>query len=156
MAGKKVVIEYLNDSHGNQQVVDLIRHITQRAQTDDHYKNLSVRIGRVLTLLQNVGVPEVNNRVLKTIGHTGYEITMADVVKELRNHPPLLETRANWPPVGAFRAIFFHETHRNGDQHIYFTEAVIKNNTFSQDFEDAVERSEKMMYEFYRTGRRGI
>jgi len=161
MAEKKITIQYLEDSNGNQQVVDLIRQIAHRALVDDDYKNLSVRIGRVLTLLKAVGVPEINDRCLKTTGHQNQEITLVDVVKELRDHSPLLESRANWIPVGAFRAIFFYEKDRNGDQYIYFTQAVIKQKTYSRDFEDAIERSERMMYDFYQRkrglrGRSGI
>lgn len=155
MTGKKITIEYLEDFDGNQQVVDLLSYITRRASVDEDYENLAVRIGRVLTLLEAVGVPEINDRLLQTTGHRDQEITLVDVVKELRDHPPLLESRANWFRVGAFRAIFFYEKDRNGDQYIYFTQAVIKQSTYSQDFEEAIEVSERMMYEFYQR-RRGL
>lgn len=59
-----------------------------------------------------------------------------------------MEARANWKPVGAFRAIFFYEIDHKGNQSIYFTKAVIKQTTYSQDFENAISASEKIMLDF--------
>jgi len=48
-----------------------------------------------------------------------------------------------------FLSIFFYEEDEEG-QNIYFTQAVIKESTFSQDFENAVVKSEFMLKDFFK------
>lgn len=145
-----VEIEFLADEHGNQQVIDLITSIADRAMTDKDYAELAARIAQLLDYMKDIGVPPIEKRTLYGISSAGNPITLVDVVKELNHHPPLMEARASWRPVGAFRAIFFYEMDDKGNQTIYFTKAVIKQATYSRDFEHAISASEKMMVEFFK------
>lgn len=145
-----VEIEFLEDEKGNQQVIDLISSIVSRANRDENYAELAARIAQLLDYMKDIGVPPIEKRTLYGISSSGNPITLVNVIKELNNHPPLMEARANWRPVGAFRAIFFYEIDDKGNQTIYFTKAVIKQATFSQEFENAIVESEKMMYKFFR------
>lgn len=146
-----ITIEYLEDPNGEQQVLEFLSDLADKAMLDDDYSNLLTRIDVILTILEEIGVPEINNRTHFAKGHKDQMITLVDIVKELTNHPPLLETRANWRAIGngAFRAIFFYEKDRIGNQTIYFTQAVLKEDTYSPAFEKAVQISEQMMYDFY-------
>lgn len=145
----KITIEFLEDKHENQQVIDLIHEIATKAQTNEEYREIAKRIAQVFTHLQAVGVPPKHLRTINGTNSDGYTITLVDIVKELDHHKPLLETRINWPPVGAFRAIFFYDTDSRGNQTLYFTKAVIKDKTTSQAFEDIAAESEQMMNDFY-------
>lgn len=146
---KNITIEFLKDDEGNQQVVDLIHDIATKAESDEEYKEITKRIAQVFYYLQTVGVPSKHKRTITAKSKDGYDITLADIVKELTYHKPLLETRINWRPVGAFRAIFFYEQDIKGNQVLYFTKAVIKHDDYSKDFESIVIESEHMMNEFY-------
>jgi hypothetical protein len=145
-----IEIEFLPDEHGNQQVIDLITSIANRAMEDEDYAELAARIAQLLDYMKAIGVPPIEKRTLYGISSVGNPITLVDVVKELNHHPPLMEARANWRPIGAFRAIFFYEINDKGNQSIYFTKAVIKQATYSRDFEHAISASEKMMVEFFK------
>lgn len=145
-----VEIEFLEDEKGNQQVIDLIASIVSKANSDENYAELAARIAQLLDYMKDIGVPPIEKRTLYGISSSGNPITLVDVIKELNDHPPLMEARANWRPIGAFRAIFFYELDAKGNQTIYFTKAVIKQATFSRDFENAIVESEKMMSKFFK------
>ncbi|MFD2828881.1 hypothetical protein [Corticicoccus populi] len=142
-------MEFLEDENGQQQVIDLIHDIVTKAQTDKNYREMAKRIAQVFQHLKTTGVPPEHLSTINAKSTDGFTITLVDIVKELTEYKPLLETRINWKPVGAFRAIFFYEEDSRGNQIIYYTKAVIKTSTFSQDFEDIAAESEKMMKEFY-------
>lgn len=62
-------------------------------------------------------------------------------MKELVDHPPLLEFRVNWRGAGAFRTVFF--VHQYEDvQFLIFVSATIKTATHSAEFEQLVHESE--------------
>lgn len=142
----------MEDKEGNQQVVDLISDIIIASESTDadsnDYNQLRQRITHGLYYIGEVGITE--EKLEEVIGHTdeGKIFTLKPLVKPLRNHPPLYEFRVNWRPIGAFRAIFFYEEDTKGDQHIYFTKAVIKSRTSSQAFEDIAAESEIMLRDF--------
>lgn len=102
-----ISLKYLVDKDGNQQVLDLIYDIAQKAKNEKDYKEIAMRIAQVFVYLKEIGVPPEHLRTIHARSSDGFEITLVDVVKDLTHHRPLLETRINWPPVGAFRAIFF-------------------------------------------------
>lgn len=149
---KNIYIEYLEGKDGNQQVVDMISEIITESESTDadnkDYDQLRQRITHGLYYIGEVGITK--EKLEEVIGHTdeGHVFTLTRLVKPLINHPPLYEFRVNWRPIGAFRAIFFYEEDTKGDQHIYFTKAVIKSHTFSQEFEDIVAESEIMLRDF--------
>lgn len=142
-------IDFMEDENGVQQVINLLTYIARAARQNDDYKEFSHRIAQAFDYIEEIGVPPDHLRNVEGESIEGFTITLNDVVKELNNHPPLLELRVNWPPVGAFRAIFFYEEDGDG-QEIYFTQAVIKESTFSRDFENAVVKSESMMKDFFK------
>lgn len=144
-----ITIKHLTDPNGEKQVLKMITDIAIKGLQDDDYANLAERINGVMTILESIGVPHINNRMHITRGHVGQTITHARIVEELRDYPPILEMIANWKPVGAFRALFFYEKDSSGNQIIYFTQSVIKQKTFSQDFENAAAISKQMMIDFY-------
>lgn len=149
---KDININYLEDKDGNQQVVDMLNEIISKSDSDDEdskdYNQLRQRITHGLSYIGEVGITE--KKLKEVIGYTdeGRIFTLTKLVKSLRNHPPLYEFRVNWKPIGAFRAIFFYEEDAKGNQNIYFTKAVIKPDTFSQDFENIAVESETMLREF--------
>lgn len=145
-------IKFLEDKNGKYQVADLIKEIGDEAKRNgelsNEYAEISARIYQVMMRLRNTGVPPKHLRTLFGKSLSGNPITLTEIVKELDNHPPLLEIRVNWPPVGAFRAIFFYINDSNNIQTIYFTKAVIKPDTYSEAFEVAAKESERIMKEF--------
>ncbi|MGO1923637.1 MAG: hypothetical protein ACTH14_07415 [Jeotgalicoccus sp.] len=146
---KNITIEFLNDTDGKQQVIDLVHEIAMKAKLDEDYTEMAKRIAQVFYYLKNAGVPPKHQRTIKAKSKDGFEITLSEIVKELIYHKPLLEVRVNWRPAGAFRAIFFYEQDANGNQSLYFTKAVIKDNNHSEAFESIVVESEIMMNDFY-------
>ena len=146
---KNITIEFLTDSDGKQQVMDVIHDIAIKAKSDEEYREIAKRITQVFYYLKSVGVPSKYKRTIKAYSKDGYEITLSEIVKELTYHKPLLEVRINWHPVGAFRAIFFYEQDTQDNQILYFTKAVIKDGNHSEAFEHIVIESEIMMNDFY-------
>lgn len=146
---KNITIEFLEDNQGNQQVMDLVLDIAMRAQTDEQYREMAKRITQVFSYLKHIGVPPRHQRTIKATSKDGFTITLVDIVKELTYHKPLLEIRVNWRFVGAFRAVFFYEQDTQGNQVLYFTKAVIKEDNYSEEFEGIVAESELMMNDFY-------
>lgn len=147
-----ITIEYLYDKNDRQQFIDCINDIVIKAQTEPQYGEMAGRIAQVLDYIEDIGIPPHHLRTITGTSIKGDIITLTDVVKELKDHPPLLEFRVNWKPIGAFRAIFFYAQDTEGNQTIYFTKAVIKQHTYSQDFENAVRESEEMLREFCKEG----
>jgi hypothetical protein len=69
------------------------------------------------------------------------------LVKELRNHVPLLEFRVNWKNAGAFRCLFFE--HRTGNmQLLLMVNAVLKQTTHSPEFERIAVEAEDLYHDF--------
>lgn len=146
---KNITIEFLNDTYGKQQVMDLVHEIGMKAQSDEEYMEMVKRVAQVFYYLKNTGVPPRHQRTIKVKSKDGFDITLTEIVKELIYHKPLLEVRVNWRPVGAFRAIFFYEQDANGNQNLYFTKAVIKDNNHSEAFESIVVESKIIMNDYY-------
>ena len=142
-------IVFLKDEQGDQQVINILSEIISKAEVDKDYQNMAHRITQAFKYLKDIGVPPKHLRSIQAESLDGFVITLDKVVKELCNHPPLMELRVNWNPVGAFRAIFFY-FENGGHQKIIFTQAVIKEDTFSQPFEDAVRKSEVMLKEYFK------
>lgn len=147
-----VTVVFLRDPNGEQQVPKLLADIKRNAEKNEDYAELLSRINDVFRIISSIGVPEINNRTHFSKGHKGQPITLSAIVKELKYHPPLLESRANGYAVGigAFRAIFFYEKDRDGNQTIYYTQAILKQNRSSTAFNNAISISEKMMIDFYK------
>lgn len=147
-----ITIEYLYDKNDRQQFIDCINDIVLKAQTESQYGEMAGRIAQVLDYIEDIGIPPSHLRTITGTSTKGETITLTDIVKELKKHPPLLEFRVNWKPIGAFRAIFFYVQDTEGNQTIYFTKAVIKQHTYSQAFENAARESEEMLREFCKEG----
>lgn len=145
-----IQIEFLEDEHGRKQVLDVVADIAKKAHTDKEYKEFSGRITVLFQILKNRGV-----QFEKGIGEIeGKTVYLHEMIKELERHPPLYESRVNWSKLkfGAFRAIFFYEEDESGNQKIYFTQATVKEKTYSEEFEKAIRISEKMMKDHYSKG----
>lgn len=143
-----ITIQFLKDSNGDYQVADLLKNIVTKSSTDDNYGELAARIYQVLDILKDYGVPHKDLRTHFGQSLKGNPITLKEIVKELRDYPPLLELKVNWKPIGAFRALFFYINDNAGNQTIYFTKAVIKQDTFDPYFETAAQESLKIMQVF--------
>lgn len=146
-----IQIEFLEDEHGKKQVLDVVASIAKKAINDKEYREFSGRITVLFQIMKNRGVQYEEKGIGEVDGKTVY---LLEMVKNLDDHPPLCESRVNWPKLeyGAFRAIFFYEEDEQGNQKIYFTQAVVKNKTYSAEFEKAIEISEEMMRNHYSKG----
>ena len=146
-----IQIEFLEDEHGRKQVLDVVADIAKKALTDKEYKEFSGRITVLFQILKDRGVQYEEKGIGEVEGKTVY---LLEMVKQLDRHPPLCESRVNWPRLeyGAFRAIFFYEEDEQGNQKIFFTQAVVKNKTYTEEFEEAIRISEKMMKDHYSKG----
>ena len=149
-----ITINFLRDENGYEQVADFIDDLGAKALDDEvenshAYAEMASRIYFVLDYMRDIGVPPEHLRTLTTKSLEGYNITLSTIVKELKGHPPLLEFRISTKELGAFRAIFFYINDDDGNQHIYFTKAVIKKQKESQEFENSVVESKRMLEKFW-------
>lgn len=140
-------IFYLEDETGQKQVINIIKIITIKALEDDGYAELAKYIAKALDYLESVGVPDDKFLPFVTEREDGRLITFATIVKKLNHFPPLLEFRVNWRGTGYFRAIFFCINRENG-QSLYFTKAILKQESNPPEFNLLAEESLKMLEEF--------
>ncbi|WP_229525458.1 hypothetical protein [Paenibacillus farraposensis] len=136
----------MKDEEENVPVKLCLQQLVRRAETDAIFAQLVELIFQALEVLEKWGIFHSMNEFFTTpiSGNSLYSIR---IVKELRNHPPLLEFRVNWRGAGAFRAVFF-EYHFNDIQVLVFTQATIKTHTFSQEFEKLIKKSEAQYIAF--------
>ncbi|WP_054029193.1 hypothetical protein [Bacillus sp. FJAT-28004] len=143
----KTVIEFINDPKTDKkQVLDLIRELGLKGQQDADILQLYMLIIRGLQFLERFGLQEAFKTYFKTHREDGLPYTIM-LVKELRDHIPLIEFRVNWQGIGAFRAVFF-EHQMNEQQILFFVKAVVKNRTFDSEFERIVQETESMYSDF--------
>lgn len=142
------IISFASDENGNKPALTYLLDLTSRAEAGGtDAKWLLPRIRFALDSITKYGVPDA---ILKNLygDADGNPFTLMEVVKPLVNHPPLLELRINMKDKkGAYRAVFFaHES--NGQQYLVFTRSVLKEDTFSSEFEIAVAETEAMYPDF--------
>ena len=143
-------LHYLHDQNDEQQVFNEIALIAKIGMEDKGYANLTKYIAQALDYLEYIGVPDKKILPFVTENEDGQLLTFATIVKELKYHPPLLEFRVNWRGTGYFRAIFFC-VEKNGEQNIYFTKAILKQEPNPPKFTFLATESEKMLKEFNKT-----
>src|SRR5699024_6527130 len=120
-----------------------------KGREDSGFANLSKYIAEALAFLEEVGVPKDTKYLpFITKNDDGDPLTFASILKELKHHPPLLEFRVNWRDTGYFRAIFFCLEDSNGNQSIFFTKAILKQESNPPEFTALAIESEKMLKDF--------
>lgn len=147
-------IRFLKDSNNQKQVLDKVTELNTLAKSGIYkYIDLQHRATQAFNIIGKIGVPPIGERAPEATSVEGYTITLYGIVKEMENHPPLMEMRVNAKNKGgAFRAIFFVLNPDKDTEEIYFTKAVIKTDTYSREFEDALIESELMMKKFLERG----
>ncbi|ALP38010.1 hypothetical protein ASL14_19270 [Paenibacillus sp. IHB B 3084] len=145
----ETIIWFLKDEEENVPVKLCLQQLIRRAETDAIFAQLVELIFQALEFLEKWGILHSTNEFFITpiSGNSLYSIR---IVKELRNHPPLLEFRVNWRGAGAFRAVFF-KYHFKDIQVLVFTQATIKTHTFSQEFEKLIKKSEVQYIAFMKS-----
>ncbi|MEB8638241.1 hypothetical protein P4H32_31905 [Bacillus cereus] len=143
----KTIIEFLYDPQlQTQPVLDLIHQIEANAESDPGMMQLYKFIIRGLEFLERHGIPHVIHHYFTGIREDGRPYTIK-MVKQLRNHVPLMEFRVNWEGTGAFRAVFFEYQHE-GKQILIFPRAVVKQSTYDPDFERIAREAEAIYHDF--------
>lgn len=144
-----VNFEYLEDENGEQQVISEIASVAMKGMEEDAFRTLSELIAQGLDFLEYVGIPKDKKHLpFTTTNEDGNPLTFATIIKELKHHPPLLEYRVNWRSAGFFRAIFFYLEDSEGNQTIYFTKALVKQEKNPPEFEILALESEQMLKDF--------
>ncbi|WP_187377789.1 hypothetical protein [Paenibacillus senegalimassiliensis] len=139
----------MKDEDEKPQVKLFLQKLIRQAETDVAYAQLVELIFQALEFLEKRGLSH-SIREFFTTSIRSDSLYSIRVVKELENHPPLLEFRVNWRGVGAFRAIFFR--YMDDDVEVLvFTQAVLKNASFSLAFEQIVKVSEKQYLAFIKS-----
>lgn len=139
------ILEFLEDHNGNQQALEFIDRLADIAMEDVKVQDLIHRITQMLELLERVGVPPIGSRDFQLQKLDGSPFMLAPVVKDLIHHRPLYEARINYNRDYAFRLIFFYGIDENGEEVIYFTKAVLKDDTgTSQAFKDLESKIENI------------
>ncbi len=143
----KTIIEFIeNPETGQQEVYELINQVRQKASQSIDQMQMFKFIMNGLEFLEKHGIPIAAQKYFVDMREDGRPYTI-QLVKELRNHVPLLEFRVNWKGLGAFGAIFF-EYYYSNTQILIFTKAIIKKSTYSQEFEEIVQQSELLYSNF--------
>jgi len=145
----KTVLEFLCLEDGAQPSLDCLRALVAKSKVSSNAYQLLQFVQRGLEFLELHGLPNVFQQYFTTVREDGKPYTI-QVAKKLDRHPPLMEFRVNWehPDAGAFRAIFFEFQYRQY-QILVFTHAVIKQKTYSADFEAAIAAAEAILPDFY-------
>lgn len=144
-----IKIHYLEDKNGEQQVVSQIAEIVIKGREDSGFANLSKYIAQALNFLKDVGVPKDKELLpFATKNEDGNLLTFASILKDVKYHPPLLEFRVNWRDTGYFRAIFFCIEDSEGNQEIFFTKAILKQEPNPPEFTVLAKESEQIQIDF--------
>ncbi|MFC7561634.1 hypothetical protein ACFQY3_25605 [Paenibacillus farraposensis] len=101
---------------------------------------------RGLEFVEKHGLPLAKQIYYTDLKEDGKPYTI-QLIKELRDHVPLLEFRINWEGFGAFRSVFF-EYCREDHQFLVFARAIVKQTTYSADFEQIVQETEQLYMDF--------
>lgn len=137
----RTIIEFIeNPETGQKEVYELINQMQQEALQSIDQMQMFKFVMNGLEFLEKHGMPIATQKYFVDMREDGRPYTI-QLVKELRDHVPLLEFRVNWKGLGAFRAIFFEYCYSN-TQILIFTKAIIKKTTYSQEFEEIIEQSE--------------
>ncbi|MDN4617264.1 hypothetical protein QCD85_04110 [Paenibacillus sp. PsM32] len=143
----KTIIEFIEDPNtGKQEVYELINQVRQEASQNVDQMQMFKFIMNGLEFLEKHGIPVATQKYFVDMREDGKPYTI-QLVKELRDHVPLLEFRVNWKGLGAFRAIFF-EYYYSNTQILIFTKAIVKKTTYSQEFEKIIQQSELLYSNF--------
>ncbi|ALS09874.1 hypothetical protein ABE82_26000 (plasmid) [Paenibacillus peoriae] len=143
----KTVIEFLkNPDNQKKPVLELIQTIQQYSSTDPNYLQVLKFVIRGLEFVEKHGLPLAKQIYYTDLREDGRPYTI-QLIKELRDHVPLLEFRINWEGFGAFRSVFF-EYCRDNYQFLVFARAIIKQTTYSDDFEQIVQETEQLYEDF--------
>src|SRR5689334_16430414 len=144
-----VTIEYLEDANGVQHVVSEIAAVVSKAREDAGFANLAKYIAEALDFLKEVGIPKDTQFLpFETKNEDGNPLTFASILKDVKHHPPLMEFRVNWRDTGYFRAIFFCLEDSRGNQKIFFTKAILKQERNPPEFTALANESEQMLKDF--------
>ncbi len=132
--------------------MDLVQEIVRKAPISEEYTTFAERVLVLFDILEDRGIDTEENESRVFNGKT---IHLHKPIKKLQWHYELYESRVNWHKLeyGAFRAIFFCEIDARDNQYIYFTKAVIKKETRSKEFEDAIKISKKIREKYYKKER---
>ncbi|ETT61819.1 hypothetical protein BSK66_27880 [Paenibacillus odorifer] len=138
----KTIIEFFTDPQtGEKPALALIKQIGIEGKKDPDRLQMYALILRGMEFLRTHGLQDSFKEYFKTHLEDGNPYTIL-LVKELRDHVPLLEFRVNWKETGGFRAIFF-EQQIDGNQILIFVNAVVKKKTYDPNFERIVVEAEK-------------
>ncbi|MEN1990846.1 hypothetical protein [Paenibacillus hubeiensis] len=140
-------IEFIKLPDGTQPVLWLLNDIRQKATSDPDMMQMLKLIANGLVFLKNHGMPLAKQQYFVDELEDGRPYTIR-LIKELRDHVPLFEFRVNWKS-GAFRLIFFEYIHGNV-QILVMTKAVIKYETYSEEFEKIADESDRLYAAFTR------
>lgn len=145
----ETIIWFLKDEEERVPVKLCLHQLIRRAETNATFTQYVELIFQALEFLEKWGIPHSMNEFFTTpiSGDSLYSIR---IVKELRNHLPLLEFRVNWRGAGAFRAVFF-EYHLDDIQVLVFAQAIVKTHTFSQEFERIIKKSKAQYIAFMKS-----
>lgn len=139
---KTNIIFLYDPDRQTQPVFDLITSIELESHSNPEMRQLYKLIIRGLEFLENFGMLHGLKQYFTGSREDGAPYTIK-VVKELRDHPPLLEFRVNWRGAGAFRAVLYR-----GDQFLIFPRGVLKQSTYDPDFERVVKEAEAIYSDF--------
>jgi hypothetical protein len=132
-------IEFYKDEYGSSQALNLLYELETSSLTDEGIRKLYVLILNGLDFMRRHGMPAINSLV--ELHHEDNYPYSVKLIKDLVRHRDLYEFRINWREAGAFRAIFFQFDYKE-DRIIFITKAVVKQGTYSKEFDDFAKESE--------------
>ncbi|QQZ58926.1 hypothetical protein JI735_19545 [Paenibacillus sonchi] len=145
----EIVLWFLEDENGCSQVLETIKSLGEEAGGSPEKGQLSLYVLSALDFLESIGLPLALTVFFTTKRKDGGLYTIR-VVKELVNHPPLLEFRVNWRGAGAFRALFFAYEIKD-IQFLVFVRATIKLATYSPEFEKIIKVTKSVYSTFIQS-----
>lgn len=128
---------------GEKPALALIKQIGIEGKKDPDRLQMYALILRGMEFLRTHGLQDSFKEYFKTHLEDGNPYTIL-LVKELRDHVPLLEFRVNWKETGGFRAIFF-EQQIDGNQILIFVNAVVKKRHTIRILNESLLRLKKLI-----------
>jgi hypothetical protein len=132
-------IEFYKDDTGRSEVLELFKQFEEQSKTDSGMARIYALILNGLEFLERHGMPAINTMV--ELHHEDNSPYSVKLIKDLVRHKDLYEFRINWKEAGAFRAIFFQFDYKD-DKVIFITNAVLKDGTYSKEFDKYAKLSE--------------
>jgi hypothetical protein len=151
----KVKFVYVRREDGSRPALDFIANIAAKARQGlPYFTQMAIEIRNGIKAIEKTGVPPwnlINEQPFYVETPTGISVKF-ELLKRLEYNFPLVEFRVNvgsYPKGYAFRMVLFTHYYQ-GTEYVFVTNAMIKRQTSSPEFDEMVKEAAEIYRDFRR------